>query len=377
MVRVRFRHHYDLVGGLGVADMRYRYIQDFRAQFRQGFQPTLGGGDYLRINPRSFLVEILPRDAYRQSAHPVPQGGQVIRHRHVGGSGILGIVAGDGLQHNGAVRHRPGHGAAVILGPGQRHYAVVANPPEGGLDAGNAAQRRRAPDAAAGVRAQGAHTQAGRHRRAGTAAAAAGHMFRIPGVARRREQAGEVRAAQGELVHRQLAQQDGAGRVQFGHGGGVLCRYPVGRYPGHCGGSDAGGVVQIFQRNGDAVHGPAILAGGDFRCRLPRLRQRPFRRERDIGIQAPVHGGDPVQIGLGQRHRRQLAGGDQRRRFANGQIVQFVSDRHNGIPPVGLDLARLFLPGAGYCRQSAAKVTAGAARGRLASCRASTRCRRY
>src|SRR5207248_3810483 len=93
----------------------------------------------------------------------------------------------------------------------------------GGLEAGDAAGRRRAADRAAGIGADAAENETSGDPGAGAAAAAGGEMVDVPGVARRRLREVEARTAIGEFMRRRLADQYragggellGAGRVGF------------------------------------------------------------------------------------------------------------------------------------------------------------------
>ena len=69
--------------------------------------------------------------------------------------------------------------------------------------------------------------------------------------------------AEGELVHVQLAQEDGAGGLEPDRRLRVLLRHALGHDLGAGGGADAGGIEQVLEGDGYAVKGPLIVAAGD------------------------------------------------------------------------------------------------------------------
>ena len=94
----------------------------------------------------------------------------VVRDRSRRAGRIARIVAGERLQHQRAVLGGPCHRPDMVQREGRRCDAGAADQPIGRLDAGDAAQRRRAADRAAGVGTDAAQDQPGGD--AGTGAAA-------------------------------------------------------------------------------------------------------------------------------------------------------------------------------------------------------------
>ncbi len=72
-------------------------------------------------------------------------------------------------------------------------------------------------------------------------------------------------------MRRQLAEEDCTALVEPGDGMGVLGRNMADGAAGMAGGRDAGGREDVLQREGDAVHRPAMAAGGDLRLRRAGL----------------------------------------------------------------------------------------------------------
>ena len=161
-------------------------------------------------------------------------------------------------------------------------------------------------------------------------------MGQVPGIAGRLERSSPVGAAQGEFVHGEFAQQDAAGGFEAGGGGGVLGRHPVNVHAGAGGGTDAGGVVEVFQGEGDAVHGAFVVSAPDLRFGDAGLLQGVVGQQQDEGMQAVVGGGDAVQAGAGQFHRGKFAPAHQFAGLMDGQEMQLgVGGSHTGFQLLG------------------------------------------
>ena len=148
---------------------------------------------------------------------------------------------------------------------------------------GDATHGRRLADRAAGVGAQRAGTQRGGHRRRRTARRPARHAIQRPGVAHRLEGAVLVGRAHGELVHVQLAQVDGARRLQPAP---RRCSRRAGTKPGQDlragGGLDPPGDEDVLEADGHAAQRARRPARR--RCgRRRRRRRRAPRRRRPAG----------------------------------------------------------------------------------------------
>ena len=80
--------------------------------------------------------------------------------------------------------------------------------------------------------------------------------------------------AEGEFVHLELAHEDCSGFGEaFGYGG-VIAGYEVAEYLRADGGSDALGVVEVFEADGDAVEGAPVISGGYLALGGVRLFER-------------------------------------------------------------------------------------------------------
>ena len=264
-------------------------------------------------------LEEMPHHADAQPLHALAEIGGEVGHRTIGARRIGRIVAGHRLQQQRAVLHRPGQRPGVVQRERQRQHAGAADQAVGGLDAGDAAQRRGPADRAAGVRAGAAEDHAGRDRRAGAGRGAGGEVLRVPGIARRRPGQVERRAAHGELMRRQLAHHHRAGLGPFAHHGGVAFRHVVLEQPGMPGRADAGGVVDVLVADRDAVERAARQPRHDARLGRACVGHGAFLRRQDEGVQRVVQLLDAVEAGLGQFDRRKLLRRDLPRRFGDGQ----------------------------------------------------------
>ena len=154
---------------------------------------------------------------------------------------------------------------------------------------------------------------------------------RIPRIARRRERQIEARTADGELVRRELAQQHAAGLAQPRGGDAVLLRHHVQPQLGMAGRADAGGVVDVLQRIGDAVERPAVAARLQFRIGAAGIFQRAILGDQDEGVQRAVARGDACQRVARQRLGGDGAGAQQAAHLGDGEVlrVHHLSPRRN------------------------------------------------
>src|SRR5690606_38829612 len=79
------------------------------------------------------------------------QRGRPFGHRLVEAGRILRVEARHRLEHDRAVLDRARHWAGLVERTGERHHAPAGAAPIGRLDAGDAGERRRLSDRAAGV----------------------------------------------------------------------------------------------------------------------------------------------------------------------------------------------------------------------------------
>ena len=105
-------------------------------------------------------------------------------------------------------------------------------------------------------------------------------------------------------MHVQLAEQHHARLVQAADAGAVALGHVVGEDLGAGGGADAGGLVQVFEREGDAVQRPPGLARGQAALGVLGLGQGPLREEGDEGVEPAVQRLDALQAGAGELQRR-------------------------------------------------------------------------
>ena len=124
------------------------------------------------------------------------------------------IDARHDLQQRRGVLDGAAERPRVIERRGEGDDAVARDAPVGRLHPDHPAERRRLPDRAAGIGPGRARAQRCRHRRRRAARRSARHVRGRPGVARRLDRAVLRRRAHRELVHVQLAERDGAGRLQ-------------------------------------------------------------------------------------------------------------------------------------------------------------------
>ena len=188
-------------------------------------------------------------------------------------------VAQQQAQIGGGARHRP----ALVEAGRERHHAVAGDPPVGGLEAADAAERGWLPDRTAGVGAGCRRHEASGDGRGGTAGGAAGNAARIPGIRHRTEVARLVGRAHCELVHVGLAQRHRAGAHQALHDRGVVGRDELAEHPRAAGGGDALGAEDVLVRDRHAEQiAEAFLSNG--RVRLAGRRQRLFFAHGDEAV---------------------------------------------------------------------------------------------
>ena len=154
------------------------------------------------------------------------------------------------------------------------NYASIADATMRGLEADQAAQRRRHAHRAAGVRAQRHRHHARRHRRRAAGAGTAGDARRIPGIARGALDAAVAGGAVGEFMRQRLADHDGAGFAQQRHAARVSRRTMAQEMRGAHGGGHVGGVDVVLDGHGNAVQRTAHSPRRALGVERARLRQR-------------------------------------------------------------------------------------------------------
>ena len=247
------------------------------------------------------------------------RGGAVIDLGRLCRGLVVGIVARQHIEHQRVVFDRPGERARGVEAERQGEDAAAADQAVGRLDAGGAAEARRIADRAAGVGAHGAHAERGGDGRARAARRAAGLVVGVPGIARRREGLVGRHRAVGEFVGRELAQDDGAARLQAAHGLGVDRGHVVGAQVRMAGRQHTLGLVDVLQPDRNAVQRAAAKALAQFRVGLPGRVARPVGGEGDEARDLVIDGCDAGEESFGERRRGELAQRHPAPRFSNAE----------------------------------------------------------
>ena len=197
---------------------------------------------------------------------------------------------------------------------------MAADPAVRRLDADDAVRRRREPDAAAGVGADGAVREPRADRHAGTGGRHAGPHRRIPDVARRVDLGMVI----GKRAFREFhfADDHRARFFQARHRGRVFVRHPVRQHFRAARGLHAARPQQVLQRDRHAVQRAERLAFRARRIEPFRARHGGVGGDRDERAVTVVGGRDPVQRVFGDGLRRQLAALDPTADLRQRQPVQ-------------------------------------------------------
>ena len=208
------------------------------------------------------LVQVPPRDADTELLDAALKAGGVERNGAPRRGRVLGIVAGDDVESGGGPFHRPRERAGVVEAPGEGKDAAPAHPSIGGLDADTRGEGGGDADRTSGVAAHGGEADAGGNGCPRTAAGKPGDAVKVPGVAGPAVAgAGEI---DGELGEVRLAEDDRAGVEQALDGEGMLRGHVIEAGGRGAGGGRAGDVVEVLDRDGEAVQGAAVDAAGDL-----------------------------------------------------------------------------------------------------------------
>ena len=127
----------------------------------------------------------------------------------------------------------------------------------------------------------------------------------------------------GELVHIQLAQQDGPGLAESGGHSAVLGGYEGVEDAGAGGGADAASVEEVFQSHGDAVERAAVAPGADVALGLPGGGQGLVGQQGDEGVQPRLGGSDTGQVGLDDFDGRDFAIADSATEVGGAHVADF------------------------------------------------------
>ena len=211
----------------------------------------------------------------RRPPTPALRSGAIIRHRNIGAGRVVRIVAGQHLQGDRRVLHVAAQRSAMIQCPGQRKHAAPRDAAIGRLDPHQPAPRRRTADRAAGIRAH-RHAHHARGDRGGrTGGRAAGDMLRRSRDCARAGTAG--RSSGPPMANSCVASLPSSTPPAVGQlrrDDAVRRRHVIDAQLRMAGRADAGGVVDVLQRVGDAVQRPAVVAGLQFVVGAARVGQR-------------------------------------------------------------------------------------------------------
>ena len=196
-----------------------------------------------------------------QPGQRLPHGLGVGRHGQVHGSRVGRVVSGEDLQEQSHVFGRLRQGADLVETAGEGHQPIAAHAAVGGLQPGDAAERRRAADRAASVGADGKRRHPRGHAGGRPAAGTAGNPREVPGIMRGMKGRVLVRPAHGELVHVRLADQHGVGRLQPGDDRRVVGRAEVLQDSRCAGRRLALRAEHVLDRHGQSGQAAQRLAG--------------------------------------------------------------------------------------------------------------------
>ncbi len=147
-----------------------------------------------------------------------------IRHRHIDGGGIVPHVPGHALQKQAGVADSARQRPWVIQADGVGINAFEADAAIRGLEAHNAVARGGVADRPSRIRARGPWAEKGGHGCARATAGATGRTRGVPRVARGAVPGIIAGGASGKFVGVALAQDNGSGLFEQGHGSCVFSR---------------------------------------------------------------------------------------------------------------------------------------------------------
>ena len=179
-----------------------------------------------------------------------------------------------------AARERPD----VIVEFRQRHDAANAREPVRRLEPRDAAARGRETHRRGRVGAERGGAEARRDGGCRAARRAAGVVVEIPRIVHGPVVRDGRRAAVGELVHVELAEEHRARVAQLAHALGVLARDAVRVHRARRRRQNPGRVDVVLQRERNAVQRPAPLAARELGFERARLRERLLGEHRDVGV---------------------------------------------------------------------------------------------
>src|SRR3984893_14033154 len=154
-------------------------------------------------------------------------------------------------------------------------------------------------------------------------------MIRVPWVARGRPWEIEAWAADGELMRRELAENDGAGAAQTRHAYRIGRHDVIDQYLGMASRRQARDIDDIFDTDRHTMQRPAQAARGDLSLGSLGSIHCRVAIEADEDVQFRIEPSDALQQRLHKLNRRQLSGGDGLRCFCRRHPVQIA---HKPLP---------------------------------------------
>ena len=231
--------------------------------------------------------------------------GQIIRQRSGDRGRIFGVRARHQAEQQRAILRAARQRSDGVERLRQRHRAGAADPADGGLQPGDAAEMRRHPDRAAGVRAQRRKRQSRGDRSARSRRRTAGDVIEREGIVHRTVMGIVTGRPIGELGHLQRAEANRAGVLQAlqrgrsGRGDEIAANLRA------AGDDLAGLVIHVLVRQRHAMQRAATVAFCQRGVGGIGGRERGLRLDRHEGIETGLPSRDPVETGL-----RHLARGD-------------------------------------------------------------------
>ena len=152
---------------------------------------------------------------------------------------------------------------------------------------------------------------------------AAADQVGIPGVVHVAVVGVLAGGAVGELVHIQLAQQDGPRRPEAGGDGAVLGGHEGVVDAGAGRGSDSARVEQILEADGNPVQRPAVAPGADVALGLARRREGLVGQEGDERVEYRLRSPDAGKMGFDNLDRRNFAALNHRSQCPGAHVADF------------------------------------------------------
>ena len=253
--------------GTGLRQRRRLHVLRARRQVAQDAERPIDRLGDLRVE---VVVERRAGHAQAQRRRAAPERARVVGHVRADARDAPRIVPGQRLQHERGIGHRPTHRAHVIERHAERDNAADARQPVGRFQTDDAAVGGRNTHRSPGIGPQRAGAQSRGDRRTGSAGRPAGMRSTSHGL-RTGPVCVNADVRRSELVHVELAQDDGAGLIEPRHHLGVLIRDAVRVHGARGGRQHARRVDVVLQRDRMPCNGRAT-APGDLRPECPRAR---------------------------------------------------------------------------------------------------------